>query len=103
MIKRRQWLSGMPALLWPWHLRAQAPKGAPSNVPDTPPVISVDQVLQFPRDFGAHPPYRTEWWYFTGQLQSGQGSDKRPWGFQITFFRSRVDVAKGNTSRQAEA
>ncbi|MBV8250919.1 MAG: carotenoid 1,2-hydratase [Comamonas sp.] len=42
--------------------------------------------LQFPRDFGSHPDLQTEWWYITGQLQAGG----RPWGFQLTFFRSRV-------------
>lgn len=45
------------------------------------------QPLMFPRDHGAHPERRTEWWYITGQLQAGG----QPFGFQITFFRSRVD------------
>lgn len=44
------------------------------------------KTLQFPRDFGSHPDLQTEWWYITGQLQAGG----RPWGFQLTFFRSRV-------------
>src|SRR6266852_5135375 len=26
------------------------------------------RAFQFPRDHGAHPAYRTEWWYFTGNL-----------------------------------
>lgn len=43
--------------------------------------------LVFPRDHGSHPELRTEWWYITGHAQA-QG---RPWGFQVTFFRSRVD------------
>lgn len=43
------------------------------------------RALQFPRDFGAHPDFRIEWWYVTGELQ-GVG------GFQVTFFRSRTDV-----------
>src|SRR2546426_11201466 len=38
--------------------------------------------LEFPRDHGAHPEYRTEWWYVTGWLDG-------PMGFQITFFRAR--------------
>lgn len=45
------------------------------------------KTLQFPRDFGSHPDLQTEWWYITGQLQAGD----RPWGFQLTFFRSRVE------------
>lgn len=53
--------------------------------------------LQFPRDFGAHPPLRTEWWYVTGSLASGQ----REFGFQVTFFRSRVDAAQALQSKFA--
>lgn len=45
--------------------------------------------LQFPRDHGSHPAFATEWWYLTGQVRA----DDALWGFQITFFRSRVDVA----------
>ncbi|MCU0572630.1 MAG: carotenoid 1,2-hydratase [Syntrophobacteraceae bacterium] len=43
--------------------------------------------LEFPRDHGPHPGYRTEWWYYTGNVESGDG---RPFGFQLTFFRSRI-------------
>ena len=50
--------------------------------------------LQFPRDFGSHPDLRTEWWYITGQVQAAG----QRWGFQVTFFRSRVDVAQGMQS-----
>lgn len=42
--------------------------------------------LQFPKDHGPHPGYRTEWWYYTGNLRNG--SD-RSFGFQFTIFRSR--------------
>ena len=51
----------------------------------------------FPRDFGAHPAFRTEWWYITGHAQSGG----REFGFQVTFFRARVDRTQGMTSRFA--
>ncbi|MDX2417908.1 MAG: lipocalin-like domain-containing protein, partial [Xanthomonadales bacterium] len=40
----------------------------------------------FPRDHGAHPNHRFEWWYYTGNLEDEQG---RPFGFQFTIFRSR--------------
>ena len=53
--------------------------------------------LQFPRDHGSHPDFRTEWWYITGQARSGQ----REFGFQVTFFRSRLDATQGMTSRFA--
>jgi predicted secreted hydrolase len=41
----------------------------------------------FPRDHGSHPDFRTEWWYFTGNLTDG--SEKR-FGYQLTFFRHGV-------------
>ncbi len=46
--------------------------------------------LNFPRDHGAHPNFRTEWWYVTGHCTSGQ----RQFGFQLTFFRSRIDATQ---------
>lgn len=49
--------------------------------------------LMFPRDHGAHPAFRTEWWYATGVLHTGQGETL---GFQITFFRTRADVNLGD-------
>jgi len=53
--------------------------------------------LVFPRDHGAHPALRTEWWYITGHA----GSGGREFGFQLTFFRSRVDATQGMQSRFA--
>ncbi|NOT97010.1 MAG: hypothetical protein HOP00_11975, partial [Nitrospira sp.] len=38
----------------------------------------------FPRDHGAHEAFRTEWWYYTGQLTANDG---RSFGYQLTFFR----------------
>ncbi|TFW05283.1 carotenoid 1,2-hydratase [Oxalobacteraceae bacterium OM1] len=54
--------------------------------------------LQFPADFGAHPAYRTEWWYVTGWLETPDG---KPLGFQVTFFRSATDHDRDNPSRFA--
>lgn len=45
------------------------------------------QPLVFPRDHGPHPDYRTEWWYFTGNLRDAQGND---YGYQFTVFRSAL-------------
>jgi predicted secreted hydrolase len=42
------------------------------------------RVFEFPRDHGAHPGYRQEWWYFTGNLDSLGGER---FGFELTFFR----------------
>lgn len=41
----------------------------------------------FPRDHGAHPEFRTEWWYFTGNLRDAAGNR---FGYQLTFFRQGV-------------
>ena len=53
--------------------------------------------LAFPRDHGAHPLQRTEWWYITGHARAGE----REFGFQVTFFRSRIEATQGMTSRFA--
>jgi predicted secreted hydrolase len=53
--------------------------------------------LVFPRDHGAHPDYRTEWWYLTGWLDA----TPQPLGIQITFFRSRSEIDPANPSRFA--
>lgn len=55
------------------------------------------RTLVFPRDYGAHPEFRTEWWYLTGWLGSGTNA----MGFQITFFRSRTQHSSDNPSRFA--
>ena len=54
--------------------------------------------LQFPRDFGSHPDLRTEWWYITGHATSDKG---RVFGFQVTFFRSRVEATQAMRSHFA--
>jgi len=50
--------------------------------------------ISFPRDHGAHPEFRTEWWYVTGWLDGPDG----PLGFQMTFFRTRPNVDQANPS-----
>jgi len=52
--------------------------------------------LIFPRDHGAHPEYRTEWWYVTGWLDRPDPAP--PIGFQITFFRARTPIDASNPS-----
>ncbi len=42
---------------------------------------------QFPRDHNSHPAYATEWWYYTGHLQSKDG---RKFGYQLTWFRTAL-------------
>lgn len=43
--------------------------------------------LSFPRDHGAHPAYRIEWWYLTANLH---GADGEEYGAQWTLFRSAL-------------
>lgn len=50
--------------------------------------------FEFPRDHGAHPEFRTEWWYFTGHLTVAGG---RRAGFEVTFFRVGVDPAASSS------
>src|SRR5271169_3044351 len=38
----------------------------------------------FPRDHFEHPDFRTEWWYYTGNLRDSGG---RRFGFELVFFR----------------
>lgn len=42
------------------------------------------QPLSFPADYGPHPDFQTEWWYYTGNLA---GADGRHFGYQFTIFR----------------
>jgi predicted secreted hydrolase len=54
--------------------------------------------LEFPRDEGAHPEHRIEWWYVTGLAADDDG---RELGFQVTFFRVRAGLGEDNPSRFA--
>lgn len=73
----------------------QAPSpAATATGAEGPSRVLVPRTLRFPRDHGSHPDLRTEWWYLTGQAAAGE----RRWGFQVTFFRSRVDASRGMTS-----
>ncbi|MBI5307158.1 MAG: carotenoid 1,2-hydratase, partial [Planctomycetes bacterium] len=40
--------------------------------------------FKFPEDHGAHFDFQTEWWYYTGNLQTDKGEHI---GYQLTFFR----------------
>ncbi len=42
------------------------------------------RAFSFPQDHGAHPDFKQEWWYFTGNLHTADG---RRFGFELTFFR----------------
>lgn len=42
------------------------------------------RTLSFPSDHYSHPDFKTEWWYYTGHLESESG---KRYGYQVTFFR----------------
>jgi len=84
----RRHLLATSLLLPSWPASAQSPNSAPS----APRLIK--RPLQFPRDLGSHPDTALEWWYVTGALQAQQ----RQFGFQLTFFRLRVDATQAMTS-----
>ena len=54
--------------------------------------------FSFPQDHGAHPEYRIEWWYYTGNLAAADG---KMFGYQLTFFRIGADRKPENPSRWA--
>lgn len=62
-----------------------------ADFPDVHPGATV----RFPDDEGAHPDFRTEWWYVTGWLETRAGA---PLGFQLTFFRTRPTLEQANPS-----
>ncbi|HTK69110.1 MAG TPA: lipocalin-like domain-containing protein [Candidatus Eisenbacteria bacterium] len=62
--------------------------GGAAKAPFDP--MNAREATTFPRAHGAHPGSPLEWWYLTGRLDDGDG---RSMGFQVTFFRARIDVA----------
>ena len=42
------------------------------------------RAFRFPEDHGPHPDYKTEWWYYTGNLNAENG---RHFGYELTIFR----------------
>ena len=71
--------------------RAQPPAGVPGPPTGPPPEPWQSAIgpwaWAFPRDHGAHPPFKSEWWYFTGNLCDAQN---RRFGYQLTLFRQGV-------------
>ncbi|GAC1536418.1 MAG: lipocalin-like domain-containing protein [Herpetosiphon sp.] len=49
--------------------------------------VTEPRTFGFPEDHGPHPGYQTEWWYYTGNLDSNDGGH---WGYQLTFFRRQL-------------
>jgi predicted secreted hydrolase len=59
------------------------------------------RAFAFPADHGPHPAFRTEWWYYTGNLETAGG---RHVGVQLTFFRTALaPPARGASIARASA
>jgi predicted secreted hydrolase len=55
--------------------------------------------LQFPSDHGPHPDFQTEWWYYTGNLETTTG---RRFGYQLTFFRRALTPSSDRPERPSD-
>lgn len=53
--------------------------------------------FSFPEDHLSHPEYKTEWWYFTGNLLS---KENRRFGYQLTIFRNALSPLSTETQSQ---
>ncbi|MBK8138772.1 MAG: carotenoid 1,2-hydratase [Chloroflexi bacterium] len=53
----------------------------------------------FPRDYGSHNAFQTEWWYYTGNVADAAG---RRFGYQFTVFRRAIAPASGEPASASE-
>ena len=70
------------------------------NQPDSTGFARADgsHIWEFPADFGPHPDFQTEWWYYTGNLQTPEG---QRFGYQLTFFRRGLFPMENEMSRES--
>ena len=97
---RRRWkvlfrIAGLGCALWVLHVLPVDPTTAMEFRPALP-----GYHYRFPFDHGSHDDFQTEWWYYTGHLQAGNG---KTFGYQLTFFQRAVahEAAAKNPSRWA--
>ena len=57
---------------------------------------------EFPRDHFSHPQFRTEWWYYTGNLFTSANQKPRRFGFELTFFRQAFLTTTAPTGWDAD-
>ncbi len=81
-------------LLAAWGMTAGFARVCQSEVDDAWRQAEGSRSWIFPRDHGAHPAYRTEWWYFTGNLKDDEGNR---YGYQLTFFRQGIRTEPAQT------
>jgi predicted secreted hydrolase len=84
------------ALLWTLLLTGRVVQAA--DAPDTGWSLALPGwIYAFPRDHTVHRDFKTEWWYFTGNLQDDAGHS---YGYELTFFREGV-LPPGSSGRQS--
>jgi predicted secreted hydrolase len=97
------------ALAWRAAARPAAPLAASLSLRETMGARADDalyaraaapRAFAFPADHGPHPEFRTEWWYFTGNLRAEDG---RAFGYQLTFFRQAVAPEEPGAPPRASA
>ena len=62
-------------------------------------IVTAPRPFRFPEDHGAHTDYRSEWWYFTGNLSDANGNE---YGYQFTVFRQAIDTEENLTDSDWE-
>lgn len=88
--------------------REESPPGATLSVPEAMAGgdragyerAALPRTFSFPADHGPHPGFRTEWWYFTGNLEAPGG---RRLGYQLTLFRSALAPPAAGAEERASA
>src|SRR5262249_57321774 len=79
-----------------WLARPTAPPGVRASLsvaealggePEGYARATAPRPFAFPIDHGPHELYRSEWWYYTGNVETPEG---RHFGFQLTVFRTAL-------------
>jgi predicted secreted hydrolase len=96
--------------LWPAGDGAAGPRGVQASLAVSAALGSGDlagfaravapRPFSFPADLGPHPEFRTEWWYYTGNLETAAA---RHFGFQLTFFRTALAPPPASAGERASA
>ena len=89
-VRKKRWIVPLTAMSILFVIAGVSAQTTPTTSPASP---KYEQVLGprtwlFPADHGRHDGYKTEWWYFSGNLRDDTG---RRFGYQLTFFRIAVN------------
>lgn len=82
----------------PKEIGNQGPVIAASEAPEGFSRAESPIAFDFPETHGPHPDYQTEWWYYTGNLDTPDG---RHFGYQLTFFRRALVPSDDYEARES--